>query len=98
MTPTANLQPSLLTVKEAAKLMNVSERCIYMAAAVARVRPDLAAEVEAGRMSINRAHAIAKGKPTPTSWDRLVSAWNNATDDDRERLTFAILRHRKPAA
>ena len=88
---TANLQP-VLTVKDAARLMSVSERLIYMARAVYRLRPDLADEVDAGRMSVARAHRIATGKAKATSWDRLLTAWNNATDDDRGRLVFAIVQ------
>lgn len=81
----ANLQVGL-TVAQAATLRNVSERSVYMARAVLRLRPDLVAEVEAGSMSIYAAYGLATDKPKPTSWDRLVSAWNNATDDDRARL------------
>lgn len=82
---TANLQPRM-TVRQAATLMNVSERSIYMARAVHRLRPDLAMEIDAGRLSVAAAHRIATGKGKPTSWDRLVAAWNSATDDDRARL------------
>ena len=88
---TANLQP-VLTVKDAARLMNVSERLVYMARAVQRLRPDLADEVDAGRMSVAKAHRIATCKAKATSWDRLLTAWNNATDDDRDRLVFAIMK------
>jgi len=87
---TAKLQP-VLTVKDAARLMNVSERLIYMAMAVYRLRPDLADEVDAGRMSVAKAHRIATGKAKATSWDRLLTAWNNATDDDRGRLVVVIM-------
>jgi len=81
----ANLQ---LTVKDAGRLMNVSARSIYTAKRVARLRPDLVAKVEAGEMSMHEADMIATGKAKPT---RLVTAWNNATDDDRDRLALAIL-------
>lgn len=89
---TANLQPSRVTVKDAARLMNVSERLIYMAKEVERLRPDLVPRIEAGELSLNKALRLAKGKPKPTSWDRLVRAWNNATEDDRARLALWILR------
>jgi hypothetical protein len=82
---TANLQRRL-TVKQAATIMNVSERLVYMVRAVRRLRPDLAAMVEAGTMTLNEAHRIATGKAKPTSWDRLVKAWNNATPEERARL------------
>lgn len=84
MTKPANLPR--LTQKQLAVAFNVSERGIRMAGVVLRLRPDLEAEVMAGRMSLNEAHRIATGKAKPTSWDRLVRAWNNASDDDRGRL------------
>lgn len=87
---TANLQTP--SVKQLATLMNVSERAIYMARKVGRLRPDLIAEIDAGKMSVNEAHRIATGKAKPTSWDRLVTAWNNASEDDQARLALAIFR------
>lgn len=95
---TANLQSPRLTVKDAARLMNVSERMVYVAGVVLRLRPDLAAKVEAGTMSMNEAHRIATGKAKATSWDRLVRAWNNASDDDRARLALLILKDRRAAS
>jgi hypothetical protein len=97
MSTTANLQTKALTVKQAAALMNVSERTIYTARKVLRLRPDLARECEAGRMSLHEAHRIACCKPKATSWTRLVSAWNNATDDDRDLLVFKILKAERSA-
>jgi hypothetical protein len=85
MTGPANLQPRL-TVKQAAVMLNVSERLIYMAGKVQRLRPDLGDKVMAGEMSLNEAHRIAIGKRRATSWDRLLTAWNSATDEDRARL------------
>ena len=38
-----------LTVKQAAALMNVSERLVYIARRVRREAPDLSAEIAAGR-------------------------------------------------
>ena len=82
----ANLQSKGMTVKQAAAMLNISERTVYMARKVHRLRPDLAVKVLAGEMSLNEAHHIATGARKPTSWDRLVSAWNAATDEDRARL------------
>lgn len=84
-TRTANLQ-ARITVKQAALLMNVSERSVYMARKVHRLRPDLAALIDAGQMTLNEAHSIATCKAKGTPWDRLVSAWNAASDADRSRL------------
>jgi hypothetical protein len=49
---TANLQ-SGPTVKQRAEMAHVSERSMHMAIKVLRLRPDIGAEVAAGRMSIN---------------------------------------------
>lgn len=81
----ANLQPSL-TVKQAAELMNVSERTVYMALRVLRLRPDLAAKMKAGSMSVNEAYRRTTNRAMPTSYDRLVTAWNAAGEHDRIRF------------
>jgi hypothetical protein len=88
---TANLQPGL-TVKQAAELMSVSERSVYMARAVQRLRPDLSQKINAGEMSLAAAHREATGKAKATSWDRLISAWNNAGDDERQHLLSKVLQ------
>lgn len=93
----ANLQ-TRMTVKQLAKLMNVSERLYYMVQRVRRLRPDLLPEVEAGRLRVHAALCIAENRPKPTSWDRLVKAWNAATDEDRERLSVHILGSDQPGA
>lgn len=82
---TPNLQKRT-TVKQAAELWNMSERKMYMARAVMRLRPELWPELEAGRMSMNKAYCIATGKTKPTSYDRLVRAWNNASNDEKMRF------------
>lgn len=87
---TANLQPKL-TVKQRAELMNVSERLVYMADKVMRLRPDLEGEIMAGRMTVNRAYQIATGAKKPTSWDRLVTSWNNASREERALFLAHIL-------
>jgi hypothetical protein len=90
--PTANLQAPQMTVKQAAKLFKISERLIYMSRRLLLMgRPDLVAKVKAGEMSINAALREAEERAKPTSWDRLVTAWNNATDDDRGRLAMILM-------
>jgi hypothetical protein len=79
-----------ITRKQAAQIMNVSERMVSMASTVLHLRPDLEPAIMAGTMSMNAAYCLATGKPKPTSWDRLVRAWNNATDDDRANLLAQI--------
>lgn len=89
MSATANLQSTRVTVKQAAAAMNVSERMVYMAMSLMRSgRPDLVRRVEAGEIDLHKALSIAEGrqKTKPTSFDRLVKAWNSATDDDRQKL------------
>lgn len=80
---TANLQ---ITVKEAARIMNVSERSVYMMRKIMRLRPDLIPDIEAGTLTINAAMDKINKKPPQTSWERLVKAWNAATEEDRIRL------------
>ena len=84
---TANLQ---MTVKQAAMLMNVSERTIYMARKIERLRPDLGDAVMADTMSLNAAYIVATGKQKKGTRDRLLSAWNSATDDDRAWLLSQV--------
>lgn len=85
---TANLQ---ITVKQAATMMGVSERSVYMAMRVKRLRPDLFEHIGAGEISLNKALAIIESKPKPTTYDKLLAAWNSATDQDRERLLAIVL-------
>jgi hypothetical protein len=83
MTQTANLH---MTVAKAAALMNVSPRLVYMAKKVARFRPDLSDEIREGRMSLHEAYCLVTNRAKPTAYDRLVSAWNAASDDDHDRF------------
>jgi hypothetical protein len=75
-----------LTIKQAAEVMNVSERMIYMARAVQRSRPDLADKIAEGTMSMAEAYRLTTKKPKPTSYSRLVKAWNAASTQDQGRL------------
>ncbi len=79
---TANLQSgnkSRLTVKQAAILMNVSERTIYMARELKRTgREDLVTAVEQGKMSLHAALKLARPKRYAKSKyarSALMSAW-----------------------
>ena len=83
---TANLQ---MTTKQLATAFNVSERGIYNARKLNRLRPDLGDKVAAGEMSLNEALRIAEARPKATSYDRLVRAWNAATPADRQKLLLA---------
>lgn len=86
------IMQSRMTVKQAARVMNVSERSVYTARAITRLRPDLVPAIDAGTMSLAEAHRIATGKSKATAWGRLASAWNNASDDDRARLIAEAVR------
>ena len=79
------------STKQLAQMWNVSERGIYKALTIRRLRPDLGEQIMAGTMSLDAAFRIAKGKAKSTSWDRLLTAWNSATNDDHVRLMDHIL-------
>jgi hypothetical protein len=83
------LKKAKVTTKQVTALMNVSERSVYTARKVMRLRPDLEPAIMAGRMSLNEALRVAEERVKPTSWDRLVKAWSAATDEDRARLLHA---------
>ena len=55
-----------------------------------KLRPDLEPQIMAGKLSLHAALMIATAKPKATSYDRLLAAWNNATDSDRLRLLEAL--------
>ena len=87
---TANSQAKV-TVKEAAKLMNVSERSVYMARKVLRSgRQDLIDALDKGEISTNKAVSMLENKPKPTKYDRLVNAWNASSEDEKARFLVAI--------
>ncbi|MDH0127061.1 hypothetical protein N7376_24130 [Brucella intermedia GD04153] len=90
MTNSANLQKSGIDLKTAAKMMNVSERMVYMCRKVCELRPDLEKEIDAGRMTVNKAYNLALGRKPPSSWDKLVTAWNNASEDDHARFIVQL--------
>jgi hypothetical protein len=79
-----------LTVKQAAALMGVSERMVYMAKAVLRLRLDLETDLATGAMSMREAYRIATGRKKQTGLDRLVTAWRNAADDERVQFMAII--------
>ena len=91
---TANLR-TRPTVKQRAAALNVSPRLISMADAVLRLRPDLEGDLMAGRMTVNKAHEIATKANKPTPRDRLVKAWNNASDEDRTWLLAQVISPEK---
>ena len=87
---TANLQAKV-TVKEAAKSMNVSERSIYLARKLLRSgRQDLIDAVKKGEISTNKAISMLENKPKPTNYDRLVKAWNACSEGEKARFLVAI--------
>ena len=77
-----------ISVREAARLMNVSERLVYDCRRLERTgRQDLVDAVVRGEMSVTAAliAAGARQRRSPT-WARLVAAWNAAADEERQRL------------
>ena len=74
---TANLQTGL-TVKQAARLMNVSERNVYNARKLRRSgRDDLVARVECGELSINAALKLAYPPASGTQAGRPGAAYES---------------------
>ena len=89
-----------LTVRQAAAVMNVSERSVYRAKElIATGREDLADEIMAGRLTILAALKIAKpekygaGRNYRTGDDRydaLVKTWNACDEDERARFIGSL--------
>ncbi len=93
--PTANLQPApRLTIKQAAKLMNVSERLVYMVGRVKRLRPDLYERIKRGELSAHAATRIMDGPKPPDHFAALCLAWNRASEDDQAR--FLVILDQNP--
>ncbi len=87
---TANLQTEM-TVKQAAKVMNVSERGIYNARRLIRTgRTDLIAAVDRGDMSVNKALVLAGEKQPASAYQRLIRAWNACSEDVQVRFLVAV--------
>jgi transposase-like protein len=85
---TANLQ-GWVTVREAARLMNVSERSIYMARQLLRSgRGDLVQAAERGEISLHAALQVIAPKRPKDGLAPLIRAWNSATET--ERLVFLL--------
>lgn len=61
---TANLQ---MSVKDAALLLSVSERSVYTARKIARLRPDLVPRIMIGDLTLNAAVALIEPQPLPSS-------------------------------
>jgi hypothetical protein len=96
--PIAHCKFAGLTVAQAAKALNVSERNVYKAIQVKRLRPDLEPEIMAGRLSLHRAWLMATGNAPPTPYEKLRKAWNGASEDDRRRLLIELQICRPEAA
>ena len=78
---TANLQ---MTRKQAADLMNVSERSVYDAAKLHKTgRQDLCEAVTDGTLSLHRALILAGVKTKPGRLATLQAAWKGATECER---------------
>jgi hypothetical protein len=81
---TANLQ-SPMTVRQAARLMNVSERSVYMAGRILREAPDLEPEINAGRLSLHAATRLLderQGRARSVE-PALRKAWRLASPEER---------------
>lgn len=79
-----------LTVKEQARLTNMSERNVYKLRAVQLLRPDIADAYGRGELSLHQAWLKAEGREAPTTRDRLLSAWHAASNADKAELVAMI--------
>jgi hypothetical protein len=90
---TANLQK--LSVRQAARLMNVSERQVYKAGELFRIgREDLVTEVEAGRLALHAALKLAKPekyRQEPDPYLSLMKAFLSAPKDARYRFISLLM-------
>jgi hypothetical protein len=92
-TRAANLQTGRLTVRQAAQLMNVSERSVYTARRILRSGgAELIESIESGEMSLNTAaKALDRGKNSqPDRLAALCQAWERASDDERARFLAKV--------
>ena len=90
---TANLHR--ITVRQAAQIMNVSERTVFMARELmACARPDLARAVENGRLSLHAALAAVKPSKYGKKPDRLtvlLKAWEAANKAEKSAFLAKVL-------
>lgn len=76
-----------LTVKQAAQLVNVSERSVYDARRLMRSgQTELIQQVGSGQMSLHRALLIAGLKKPPRKAANLQSLWLRATATERREF------------
>ena len=72
----------MITVKQAARVMNVSERLVYMARRIRHEAPDLAPAIEAGHLSLHAATRQLDARQGRTQTMQRV--WHRATTAERE--------------
>lgn len=71
--------------------MRVSERSIAYAAELRRSgRDDLVAAVERSETTIAAALRQVTGRRLPDRYEKIVLAWNRASDDDRARFLVVL--------
>jgi hypothetical protein len=92
MNASANVQT--VTVRLAARALNISERLVYMGRELLNTgRDDLVRDVEGGRLSLHGALALAKPAKygqARGSAGRLLGAWRRASDADRAAFLAEI--------
>ena len=84
---TANLQSPM---KLMASALNVSERSLYMAKKIGRLRPDLIPQVRAGAMRLNKAYRIATNYSKPTKVEQAVRAYRRLSDEEQAHFRGLI--------
>ena len=101
--PTANLQSPAdrVTIKQAAKEFQVSERMVYMARELmATGQSDLIAKVDSGALTLHGALKLAlpqkygsgrNYRPGDDHYDALIRAWNACDEREQSRFIFKII-------
>jgi hypothetical protein len=81
-----------MSVKEAARLMNVSVRSVHLARELQRCRPDLADRCLAGELTLRQALRLAKPEKYAKrdKVEQWLAAWRAWSPDDQSRALQAL--------
>jgi hypothetical protein len=76
----------------AAKLFDISRSMVERTARLAKIAPPALLErIKRGELTVLDVERMVGINPKLTKWDRLVNAWNQATEGDRSRFISILL-------